>query len=176
MTKNQINQYLNKHIPYKLNSLLAWDYLLYLKQQPQISNERRYAYSESQVVEPAFEISIISGRSLLQFLGITYSAKNKNLVEFKSPKPDDVQVWHLISGKPPYPISKLKAKERKALCTLMKIANKASAHLTTKSSRKNELEALPQARQIIYRMVMDYVDNINKNNVWWHTVVQKSDS
>ena len=164
--------YLNEHIPYRLNSLRAWD--LYITKRRSNSYEEesddRKCNWESHYLDPAFEISIIFGRSLLQFLGLT--CRNNSLEYFVSKMGEDVQIWDVVLGKPPYPLSELTAYEKEHLCNIIKVANKASAHLTRKYSTTEELNSLAPGRKLIYKMVTSYVDGLDKSKLWWELEIK----
>ncbi len=165
------DDYLNEHIPYRLNSLQAYD--LYIsRRSPGIKDDEyktkelpeKRCYWESEFLEPAFEVSILFGRSLLNFLGLTM--KNNKLDYFVSNKNDDVQIWDIIPGKSPYPLERINEKDQQDLCNLIKVSNKSAAHLTTKTSTNEELESLLKAREIIYKLVLEYVDGLKTKNLW----------
>ena len=130
LTPQQKLKYLNKELPYRLNSLMAWD--LYFSRRSaktyEEESENKKCYWESEFLQPAFEISIVFARSLIHFLGL--GSKGNKLINFYSNKEDDVQIWHIIPGKQAYPLSKLNTIEKQNLCNILKIANKSSAHLT----------------------------------------------
>ncbi|NQU86511.1 MAG: hypothetical protein HQ541_12190 [Mariniphaga sp.] len=167
LSVNEQNEYLDKHIPYRLNSLRAWD--LYKLRRKAIEydkeEDQRKCNWQSEYLDPAFEISIVFARALIQFLGLT--CRGNQLEYFVSKMNEDVQVWDVIPGKPPYPISNLKNHEKQHLCNLIKMANKATAHMTTKYSTDEEFESLEPGRELIFNMVLEYVDNINTTNLWW---------
>lgn len=163
--KDDRKKYLHDHLPYRLNSLRAWDIFEYRKRNRKISKEVKDCYEDSPVVDPAFEIAIVFGRSLLHFLGLT--CNNGKLDYYVSQKKDDVQVWDVIPGKQPYPLEKISSEEKKYLCNLIKVANKSGAHLTTKTSTKELLDSLEPAREIIYRITLEHVDGLKKEKIWW---------
>lgn len=164
-------EYLTEHIPYRLNSLRAWDLFIYRKTKAGVSKDMVTFYGDSPVVDPAFEIAIVFGRGLLNFLGLTL--RNDKLDYYVSDRKDDVQIWDIIEGKQPYPLSRLTNEQQNHLCNLIKVANKASAHLTTKTSSTDELNSLVPAKAIIYDMVMAYVDDLDKDRVWWYNEVER---
>jgi hypothetical protein len=61
----------------------------------------------------------------------------------------------------------LTAAEKEHLCNIIKVANKASAHLTRKYSTAEELKSLEPGRELIYQMVTSYVDGLDKSQLWW---------
>lgn len=160
-------EYLQKHIPYRLNSLMAWDIYILRRGNKKYEDAapNKKCYFESEFLEPAFEISIVFARSLIQFLGL--QTKNDKLQYFASKIDEDVQIWDVIPGKQPYPLTKLNDLEQKHLCNIIKIANKASAHMTTKFSTKEELDSLEPGREILFNMVLEYVDNLERKELWW---------
>lgn len=164
-------EYLVEHIPYRLNSLRAWDLLQHRKLRESTHDKLRESYGDSPVVEPAFEIAIVFGRSLLNFLGLTL--RNNKLDYYVSERKDDVQIWDVIPGKQPYPLDRLTVDDQEHLCNLIRVANKASAHLTTRTSTTSELNSLIPAKRIIYRITLEYVDNLDKSKVWWYNEVEQ---
>ena len=79
---------------------------------------------------------------------------------------DSVFIWHINPGKKAYPLKNINSDDQKHLYNLIKVANKSAAHLTIKTSSIEELESLEPARRIIYRLIFDYVDGLNKQVVW----------
>lgn len=68
-----------------------------------------------------------------------------------------------------YPIDQLNASEQRHIVNLIKVANKSTAHLMIQTSSEAELESLGYARQIIFRMMIDYVDGLVTSGLWWKT-------
>ena len=171
LNTDQISEYLNEHLPYRLNSLRAWD--LYISRREAQTYEEedksKKCYWEKEFLEPAFEISIVFGRSLLNFLGIKRDGdmlKTFESHEITHMEKDSVFIWHINPGKKAYPLKNINSDDQKHLYNLIKVANKSAAHLTIKTSSKKELESLEAARRIIYRLIFDYVDGLNKQAVW----------
>jgi hypothetical protein len=148
--------------------------LIAFRRGTKISNEMRSdCYSDSLVLEPAFEISIIFGRSLLNFLGITYDNKAKELKRFQ-PKKDDLTIKDIYPEQDFCPLDDdLILENKDALGTIMKIANKSVAHLTSTLSNENEHAQLEKARLTIYGLILKYVPDINKTGIWWHQQVSR---
>jgi len=168
-----INNYLDKHLPHRLNSLLAIDLITY-RRSTSISEEMKVkCYQDSLILEPAFEISIVFGRALLNFLGIGYHFQKNILKELKNIRPDDITIQKLY---PDRPFCSLKdeiiIQNNTELCTLMKIADKSVAHLTTIDSNENEHEQLAKARKAIYELVLKHIPEIKKERIWWHEQVK----
>ncbi|WP_148041900.1 hypothetical protein [Hanamia caeni] len=167
LTSQQQLKYLNEEIPYRLNSLMAWD--LYFSRRRaktyEQESENKKCYWESEFLQPAFEISIVFARSLIHFMGL--GLKENKLVNFYSNKEDDVQIWDVIPGKQAYPLSILNSIEKQNLCNILKIANKSSAHLTLNFATDEEFASLIPGRRLVFRMVTEYVDNLNKSCLGW---------
>lgn len=170
MTQDQLD-YINKHLPYRINSMLSPDLIAH-RRGSTIPNEIKIkCYQDSLVLEPAFEISIIFGRALLHFLGIDYDRRTSDLKVF-NPRKDDVTIQNLFPNRPFCPLNdNLVVQFKTALCLIIKIANKSVAHLTTVVSNDQEHQQLEVARKTIYRLILKYVPEINKNNIWWFTQV-----
>ena len=77
------------------------------------------------------------------------------------------RVWDVIPGKQAYPLSTLNTIEQQDLCNILKIANKSSAHLTSNFATDGEFASLVPGRGLVFRMVIEYVDNLNKTSLWW---------
>ena len=171
MTELQLD-YLNKHLPYRINSLLSPDLITH-RRNTNISEELKVkCYQDSLVLEPSFEISIIFGRALLHFLGIDYDRTKNDLKVFK-PKSDDFTIKSLFFDRHFCPLNEeLIIQNKNSLCLIIKIANKSVAHLTTVVSNDEEHIQLGKARMTIYRLVLKYVPEINKDGIWWYTQVR----
>lgn len=172
LNQNQIDEYLKEHLPYRLNSLRAWDIYIYRRKADKYENEpdRTRCYWEGEQLQPALEISVVFGRSLLNFLGIRRDGNGLANFQAHEVKPDDrdtVFIWTLNNGKQAYPTSWINVTDEQHLVNLIKIANKSTAHLTLKTSKKSELASLDHAREIIYKIMLDYVDGLDRTNLWW---------
>jgi hypothetical protein len=159
--------YLKEHIPYRLNSLRAYDIYILKRTAERCEDEEpeNKCYWKSEFLEPALEVSILFGRSLLHFLGLTL--KKDKLDYYVSNKDDDVQIWDIIPGKSPYPIEKINESDQQVLCNLIKVANKSVAHLTIKTSTDEEFKSLKNARHKIYELVLEYVDGLRTDSLWY---------
>jgi hypothetical protein len=157
--------------------MLAWDLMVYVKEKYKRENERKKrtsAYGQSHVVEPALEISIVFGRQLLEFLKITWDRSTDKLTEFpqrnRKTYPDDILIISLYPTLTTLPLrDPLVAANELHLTRLIKVANKAAAHLTTTSTTDDEFESMRIARQVIYELILKYVPDIATNDVWWTT-------
>jgi hypothetical protein len=172
LNQSQIDEYLNEHLPYRLNSLRAWDIYVLRRKAKEYKNEpnRTKCYWEGEQLQPALEVSIVFGRSLLNFLGIKRDGSGLRNFQAHEVKPEDkdtIFIWHVNYGKPAYPTSRINVSDEQHLLNLIKVANKSTAHLTIKTSSESELDSLGYAREIIYRIMLDYVDGLDKSNLWW---------
>ena len=173
LNMNQIKEYLESHIPYRLNSLRAWDLYVSRRKAKTYDEEDKSlkCYWEGELLQPSLEISLVFGRSLLNFLGIKRSGssmKNFESHEISDEDKDTVFIWHVNPGKKAYPLQNLKKSDIVHLVNLVKVANKSAAHLTIKTSTTEELDSLMPARQIIYRLMLEYVDGLDKKTLWWY--------
>ncbi len=169
LDKDKIKEYLEKHLPYRLNSLRAYD--LYLDRRSSSSKEsetdRNKCNWESEYLEPAFEISTVFGRVLLHFLGIKRdNNKLKNIYQGDE-KDNEVMIWDVNPSKGPYLISNFSNDEEQDLVNLIKVSNKATAHLTLNTSTKEELSSLENARSLIYNAVLNHVEGLCLKKIWW---------
>lgn len=171
--------YLDRHLPYRINSLLSYDLIIHRRKQ----KNHTKCYEDGLVLEPAFEISIIFGRALLNFLGITYDWKTSKLKRH-SPKEDDISIIDIYPGSDFCPLDEeLITQNHDSLCTIIKLSNKSVAHLTSTESTPNELQQLQTARQTIYKLILKYVPDINKIGkgegierkigIWWYEQVEQ---
>ena len=170
-------EYLDKHLPYRINSMLSPDLITH-RRNSNISNEMKSkCYQDSLVLEPAFEISIVFGRTLLNFLGIGYDYKMKALKR-QQPKGDDLTILDIYPNGGFCPLDdQLIIDNKECLCTLIKVANKSVAHLTSTLSNEEEHNQLGPARFAIYKLILKYVPDINKVGsvnkigIWWYEQV-----
>jgi len=167
-------EYLDKHLPYRINSMLSPDLITH-RRGTAISNEMREScYKDSVVLEPAFEISIVFGRALLQFLGVGLDAKSGGLCNH-SARPNDLTIKSIYPDKDFVSLDdELIIPNRNSLSTIIKVANKSVAHLTSIQSNEGEHGQLETARMTIYRLMLKYVPDINKEGIWWYTQVESA--
>lgn len=166
-------EYLYKHLPYRINSMLAPD-LITFRRSTRISSEMKEScYKDSLVLEPAFEISIIFGRVLLQFLGIGFDYKANDLYRH-TPKKNDLTLKSIYPDLDYVSLDdELIVRNRASLCTIIKVANKSVAHLTSTLSNSDEHGQLEPARMTIYKLMVKHVPDINMNGIWWYQQVEK---
>jgi len=171
LDSNLRQEYLDKHLPYRINSMLSPDLITH-RRGTNISQEmKRNCYSDSLVLEPAFEISIIFARTLLNFLGITYDPKVMDLKKYDA-KGDDLTITDIYPDKGSCPLDdELVLANKESLCVIIKVANKSVAHLTSTLSNAEEHGQLEKARHTIYQLMLKYVPDINKGGIWWYQQV-----
>src|SRR5690349_14031437 len=104
LAQTEIDDYLQKHLPYRLNGLRAYD--LYISRRTtnnyRDEEQRRKCYWESEFLEPALEISVVFGRSLLDFLGIKKEDKLYTRLRNVLPtevRSTDICIWDINNGK-----------------------------------------------------------------------------
>jgi hypothetical protein len=170
----QRKEYLEKHLPYRINSMLAHDLIMLRKKQAHFDEIKDRCYGDSTIVEPIFEISLIFGRSLLNFLGLTLDAVNSRIIRF-NPKADDLTVKSLFSRRDYCPLDEeIVLENHDGFCKIIKLANKSVAHLTSviTETQSEEHDILPDVRQAIYKLVLKYLPEISKEKIWWYTQVE----
>jgi hypothetical protein len=180
LTQNEIEEYLNKHLPYRLNCLMAWDIMMYRQKNnvdKQYVNLPISPYQDSLVIEPAFEISLVFGRALVQFIGISYGKKDKKLKKSNFTEEDDITLKSLFPNRSFCLLTDDDLKENESdIETLFRVANKTVAHLTNTVSNNGEHERLPYARKAIYNLVLKYVPEIPKNKLWYNNEISSPQS
>jgi hypothetical protein len=162
-------EYLEKHLPYRINSMLAHDLIMHRKTLPLFAKIKDNCYGDSIVVEPIFEISIIFARTLLNFLGLTYT---KDKISRFNPKPDDITLKSLFPEREYCPLDeKIVVDNYDALTNIIKLANKSVAHLTSgvTETTSDDHDILPQARNAVYELMIKYVPEMNSQKIWWTT-------
>jgi hypothetical protein len=176
MKQFEIEDYIQKHLPYRLNCLMARDIMTFRRAKKDsdalYKGSGYHPYEDSIVIEPAFEISLVFGRVLLQFIGINYNDKTQELKEFESNKSDDVTLKSLFPERDYCKVSeKIIEINKDAICTLMKVANKSVAHLSKNQSNETELQLLKSAKIAVYDLVLKYVPEIDPNKLWYNNEV-----
>lgn len=172
MSEDLKQEYLNKHLPYRINSLLAHDLILHRKKLASYTDIKDRCYGDSLTLEPAFEISPIFGRSLLNFLGLGLNSLNN--IDRKLPRGTDFTIKDLFPERDFCPIDDpIIIKNNLQLSTLITVADKSVAHLTSVTVQQDH-DKLPDARKAIYALILKYVPEINKNKIWWYTQVDNN--
>lgn len=156
---------------------MAHDLMLYRQGLPQYANLKTDCYQDSLVVDPAFEISLIFGRSLLNFLGLGLDLTNWNITakppqQRPNSQTQDYTIRDLFPERPfCSPDNPIIVSNSHQLCTLYKLADKSVAHLTSAIVNSEDHNELPSARKAIYDLVLESIPEINKQKIWWHTQV-----
>jgi hypothetical protein len=164
-------EYLEKHLPYRINSLLAHDLMLLRKERSVAMRAPTHPYSDSLVVEPMFEISLVFGRSLLHFLGVDSDGAGS----FRHPtrRNDDVSIKSLFPDRDYCAFDDLELiKHKDAIVALLKSANKSVAHLTSLVTDDVDQSVFPEARLAVYRLMLKKVPEINREKIWWYKQVE----
>lgn len=172
--QNIIQEYLDKHIPYRINSMLAHDLIMHRKKQSHFHPIKDNCYGDSLVVEPIFEISLIFARSLLNFIGISKQNKSDTLIPF-APKNDDLTIKSLFPSRSFCPLNdQIVIDNYAALCMIIKLSNKSVAHLTSEITEtlSTDHDILPHARLATYQLVVKCLPEINKQKIWWYSQVE----
>ncbi len=173
MDRELVNDYVGKHLPYRLNSMLSPDLISYRRDQPEFADIKERCYQDSLILEPTFEISIIFARTLLQFLGIGYAQKAASLCQFNSKSTDDVTIKDLFPGRPFVSLSNPIVQEHEAnFSAIIRIANKSVAHLTTVFSNDIEHLLLAPGRLAILKLMIENVPGLETSKIWYCTQVK----
>lgn len=180
MDKNTRQDYLNRHLPYRINSMLSPDLIEHRRNNCTSKELKIRCFSDSLILEPTFEISIVFGRSLLNFLGIGNNKQNDKLVKYAG-QHDDITLKSLYPNMSFNPIDdEMVTQFNSNFCTIIKIANKSVAHLSSNESSPCEQALLKDARMAIYRLMLKYVPDINKESgegkvgIWWYEQVESA--
>lgn len=164
-------EYLDRHLPYRINSMLSPDLITHRRNTGISSEMIESCYKDSLVLEPSFEISIVFGRALLQFLGISIDPKSGDLARH-SPRSNDLTIKSIYLDRDFVQLDdELVVPNRTNLCTIIKIANKSVAHLTSTLSNADEHGQLEKARLTIYQLMLKHIPDINRKNIWWYDQV-----
>jgi hypothetical protein len=150
LTKQQINEFLNDHIPYRYSALCAWKDELW---------KERDLNLEYKIC--AFEAALLHTRNFLQFLGlgINYPMELKEKRTYFSVNgttTDEVKIIDL-NGKYAE-IANFKQEEMEVLARVYNAASKATAHLTYDSNHQMTIADLNKA--------IDIVINLLKTNLY----------
>ena len=137
--------------------MLAWDLFVHISNR--YKNERS-VYVTGQVLQPAFEVSAIFGRQLLNFLKIKKNNKNE-LIEFIGKGKDDLTIDCIYPSMTSFPLQdNLAQTNQNDLLTLIKVADKAIAHFTKEPTTDEEFQSLKNARMVIYELILKYFPDI----------------
>jgi len=150
-----------KDITFRLNCMMSWDLFVYIKEK--YKNDQS-VYSTGHVLDPALEVSAIFGRQLLEFLKI--KKKENKLIEYTGRKIDDITIDFLYSAA--FPIQDILVQKNESdLVQLIKVADKATAHFTLTHTTDNEFISMQNARFVIYELILNYIPDLNKDEIRW---------
>jgi hypothetical protein len=167
LSESKIKSLLEKDIPYVLNSMLAYDLMMHRKEKGINPELKESCYGDSPVIEPAFELGPIFGRSLLNFLGIA-SDNTYSEITPKKWRETDLRITWLGSNYHCCDIKHNIISENKIhLLTLLKIADKCIAHLTTVKSQEDDHPHLRPAKLAIHKLVLEHVHGLKHERIWW---------
>ena len=68
---NYRDKFINVDLPYRLNVLMSHDIIIHSKSQKILINEKL-------ILDATFEVSLLFGRLLMQFIEITFDKKEEN--------------------------------------------------------------------------------------------------
>ncbi len=154
LTQTEVDSFFDDHLPYKLTQLKTHHYYKndLIKLLSGSPLQRKYEIC-------AIEISFVAGRLFLDFLGLKYDYKKKQLVEHRNFKPDDVSVIDL-AGKF-VDINTLTQNEKTILQIFYNRGNKGAAHLTWEKRQVDGWQYLDDGVELILRLLND--------NLYQHT-------
>lgn len=172
---NEKIQQATKDLKYRLNSMMAYDIYNHLFEKYKCINEENgltSIYHESHIIDPALEISIVFGRQLLDFLQIghnkaTGQLDNPLIYKRNSIKPDDLFLSS-FPGITKFPLAdSIVTTYDRHIKSIIKVANKASAHMTFSHTTDQEFLDIKEIKPIIFDLCLKYIPNITHDNLWW---------
>lgn len=173
----KIQQALND-IKFRMNSMMAYDIYNYLfkKYEQKNKNEKLTSiYCENHLLDPSYEIAIVFGRQLLDFLQIGHNLNRKKYIDklddplvYKNNIKDDDLFLSSFPGVTTLPLQDplIKRYDRQ-IKSIIKVANKASAHLTFSHTTEQEFLDVREIKPIIHDLCIKYVPNLPQENLWW---------
>ncbi len=168
LSDTEVHALLNKDLPYIINSMLAHDLMMYRKDKGTHPNQSNVCYSDSLVVDPAFELGPLFARKLLNFLGLTIDKSQTTIKRKTHFEDDDVRITCLGPNLNFCDLDHHLLKENEvSIVTLLKLANKSIAHLTSISTLESDFSHLKPAKLAIYHLMLEYVEGLNTKAIWW---------
>ena len=126
-------------------------------------------YGDSPVTEPAFELGPIFGRSLLNFIGISADKTYSTIVP-KKLWDTDLRITSLGQNYSACDINhKTIIDNKDHILTMLKLADKCIAHLTTIKSQETDHPHLRPAKIATYSLVIEHVHGLKLDKIWWTT-------
>lgn len=152
LSEAERKEFLYDHIPYKLTQLRHHHHY---KKTMKVLLEPHGLYRMHEIC--AIEIGFVSGRVLLEFLGIAFEKKTGQIKErdWSKTQPDDVTIKNFNCN--PVDLSDLSDFERKLLSTFYNRANKGSSHFTWEKREIDGFESLDESTIIIERLLREYL-------------------
>lgn len=155
-------EYLDKELPYKLNVLMS-HYIIVERQK--MTAPCADVYKDAIVLIGAFEASILFGRVLLQFLGISMAAKNRAFIRFNK-KGNDLILTDIFPNKQLCDLNDpILFSKGDSIKTLIDFSNKKVAHTTNSDLSSDGHAFLPDAQMAIFDLVLKYIPEIETNNL-----------
>lgn len=174
LSKPDIDDLLQKRIPYFINSMLSHDLIIFRKNNSIKPDLKESCYGDSTILDPAFELGPIFGRVLLNFIGISTDDNYTDIVR-KKYRDSDLRITDLGNK---YEFCKTDhpsiSQNKNHILTLIKLADKCIAHLTTVKSQESEHSSIYPAKIAIYQLVLSHTHDIDRNKIWWTTLGPKS--
>ena len=146
LTQTEVDSFFDEHLPYKLTQLKTHHYYKndLIKLLPGSPLQRKYEIC-------AIEISFVAGRLFLDFLGLKYDYKKKQLVEHRNFKSDDVSAIDLAGRF--VDINTLTKNEKTILQIFYNRGNKGAAHLTWEKRQEDGWQYLDDGVELIVRLL-----------------------
>ncbi|MGN0003201.1 MAG: hypothetical protein ACI35V_07190 [Sphingobacterium composti] len=156
---NLRKDFIYKHLPYRLNVLMSHDILTHPCSKPILENEKI-------ILERSLEASIVFGRLLMNFLGVTIEDKiDKKFKRYGKRNTDyDIQNLGYDYLDFNHPIFKQNENE---IHTLIKYANKTVAHCTSIFPSNAEQDQFKTAKKAIYELVITHITEIDRSKLSW---------
>jgi hypothetical protein len=165
----QIDELLQKDIPYIINSMLAYDLMMHRKENGIKPELKESCYGDSPVIEPAFELGPIFGRVLLNFIGISADTTYSNIIR-KNWRNSDLRIMCLGSSFSPCDTNhQVIISNKDHILVMLKLADKCIAHLTTVKSQETDHHHLRPAKIATYKLVIEHLHGLNQDKIWWTT-------
>jgi hypothetical protein len=169
LQKSEIKELLQKDIPYIINSMLAYDLLMHRKENGIKPELKESCYGDSPVIEPAFELGPIFGRSLLNFIGISADKTYSSIIP-KIWRNTDLRITWLGQNYTACDINhKTIVANKDHILAMLKLADKCIAHMTTIKSQEADHSHLRPAKIATYELVVELVHHLNLDKIWWTT-------
>ena len=150
LTQTEIDAFFDDHLPYKLAQLKTHHFCKYelVKLLSGSPLQRKYEIC-------AIEIAFVSGRLFLDFLGLKFDYKKKQLVENRNFKPDDVTIEDL--GGKFVELNTINPRDKNILEIFYNRGNKGAAHLTWDKRQNDGWQTLDDGVEIINNLLITHL-------------------